>query len=79
VGLRTVLAFAAIFIVWGSTYLAIKYAVAEIPPFLTAGIRHLTAGSVMLLWARAKGQRATLEEWRHSAGRGRHIGLVDWR
>ena len=65
--LRTLLAFSAIFLVWGSTYLAIKYAVAEIPPFLTAGIRHLTAGSVMLLWSRAKGQRATVEEWRHSA------------
>jgi hypothetical protein len=35
---RTVLAFAAIFIVWGSTYLAIRYAVAEIPPLLTAGL-----------------------------------------
>jgi drug/metabolite transporter (DMT)-like permease len=64
---RTVLAFSAIFIVWGSTYLAIKYAVAEIPPLLTAGVRHLVAGSIMLLWASSKGQRASLEEWRHSA------------
>jgi drug/metabolite transporter (DMT)-like permease len=67
VRVRTVLAFSAIFIVWGSTYLAIKYAVAEIPPLLTAGVRHLIAGSVMLLWAWSRGHRASAEEWRHSA------------
>ena len=60
------LAFAAIFIIWGSTYLAIKYAVAEIPPLLTAGLRHLIAGSVLLAWAWAKGLRASRVEWRHS-------------
>ncbi len=65
--LRVLLAFAAIFIVWGSTYLAIRYAVAEIPPLLTAGVRHLTAGSVLYAWARAKGYRATGREWAHSA------------
>ena len=65
--LRVLLAFAAIFIVWGSTYLAIRYAVAEIPPLLTAGVRHLTAGSVLYAWAWAKGYRATRREWAHSA------------
>jgi drug/metabolite transporter (DMT)-like permease len=64
---RTILAFSAIFVVWGSTYLAIKYAVAEMPPLLTAGVRHLTAGSIMLLWAYSRGQRASVEEWGHSA------------
>jgi drug/metabolite transporter (DMT)-like permease len=64
---RTVLAFAAIFIIWGSTYLAIRYAVAEIPPLLTAGVRHLTAGSLLFAWAWAKGGRPTAIEWRHSA------------
>jgi len=67
VRVRTVLAFAAIFIVWGSTYLAIRYAVAEIPPLLTAGLRHLTAGALLLGWARFKGLRASAIEWRHSA------------
>jgi drug/metabolite transporter (DMT)-like permease len=67
VRVRTVLAFSAIFIVWGSTYLAIKYAVAEMPPLMTAGVRHLVAGSLMLLWAWSKGHRATAQEWRHSA------------
>ncbi len=65
--LRVLLAFAAIFIVWGSTYLAIRYAVAEIPPLLTAGVRHLTAGCVLYAWARAKGYRASGREWGHSA------------
>jgi drug/metabolite transporter (DMT)-like permease len=64
---KTALAFAAIFIIWGSTYLAIRYAVAEIPPLLTAGLRHLTAGSVLFAWAWAKGGRPTALEWRHSA------------
>jgi drug/metabolite transporter (DMT)-like permease len=67
VRVRSVLAFSAIFIVWGSTYLAIKYAVAEMPPLLTAGVRHLTAGSIMLLWSYTKGQRASVQEWGHSA------------
>jgi drug/metabolite transporter (DMT)-like permease len=65
--MRVMLAFSAIFIIWGSTYLAIRYAVAEIPPLLTAGIRHLTAGSLLYIWARAKGHRATAAEWKNSA------------
>lgn len=65
--IRVALAFAAIFIVWGSTYLAIRYAVQEIPPLLTAAARNLVAGSILLGWARWKGLRASREEWRHSA------------
>lgn len=52
---RTVLliaAFAAIYIFWGSTYLAIKYAIETLPPFLMAGTRFVFAGSVMIVWAR---------------------------
>ena len=63
---RTVLAFAAIFIVWGSTYLAIRYTVAENPPLLTPGFRHLAAGTFLLGWAWFKGLRASALEWRHS-------------
>jgi drug/metabolite transporter (DMT)-like permease len=63
---RTALAFAAIFIIWGATYLAIKYAVTEIPPLLTAGLRHVIAGAVLLAWTRAKGLRASRVEWGHS-------------
>ena len=57
------LAFAAIYLVWGSTYLAIRYAVETIPPLITAGIRHTVAGSVLLAWAYARGFRARREHW----------------
>jgi drug/metabolite transporter (DMT)-like permease len=57
------LAFAAIYLIWGSTYLAIRYAVETIPPLVTAGIRHALAGSVLLLWAVARGYRPKREHW----------------
>jgi drug/metabolite transporter (DMT)-like permease len=61
--IKLALAFAAIYIVWGSTYLAIRYAVETIPPLVTAGIRHSIAGSIMLAWAWARGFRPTRENW----------------
>lgn len=61
------LAFTSIYIIWGSTYLAIRYAVESIPPLLTAGVRHLTAGGVLLLWAIIRGYRPTPREWYSSA------------
>lgn len=57
------LAFAAIYIVWGSTYLAIRYAVETIPPLVTAGIRHSIAGVIMFAWAWARGFRPTRAHW----------------
>ncbi|HEX8457019.1 MAG TPA: EamA family transporter [Pyrinomonadaceae bacterium] len=45
-------AFAAIYIFWGSTYLAIKYAIETLPPFLMAGARFVFAGSLLIVWAR---------------------------
>jgi drug/metabolite transporter (DMT)-like permease len=60
---KLALAFAAIYIVWGSTYLAIRYAVETIPPLVTAGIRHSIAGSILLAWAWARGFRPTREHW----------------
>jgi drug/metabolite transporter (DMT)-like permease len=54
-----VFAFLAIYVIWGSTYLAIWYAVSYIPPLYTAGFRHLVAGSILLGWALAKGQWPT--------------------
>ena len=61
--IKLALAFAAIYIVWGSTYLAIRYAVETIPPLVTAGIRHSVAGSVLLAWAYARGYRPKREHW----------------
>jgi drug/metabolite transporter (DMT)-like permease len=52
---RLALAFAAIYLVWGSTYLAIRYAIETIPPFLMAGTRFLVAGSALYLWSRLTG------------------------
>jgi len=50
-----VLAFAAVYIIWGSTYLAIRYAVETIPPFFMASCRFLVAGATLYLWTRARG------------------------
>lgn len=48
-------AFAAIYLIWGSTYLAIRFAIESLPPFSMASIRFLVAGGVMYLWARLRG------------------------
>src|SRR5579863_4664764 len=60
---RLALAFAAIYIVWGSTYLAIRYAVETIPPLVAAGVRHTIAGGILLAWACARGFRPKREHW----------------
>jgi drug/metabolite transporter (DMT)-like permease len=61
--IKLALAFAAIYLVWGSTYLAIRYAVETIPPLVAAGIRHTIAGGVLLAWACARGYRPRREHW----------------
>jgi drug/metabolite transporter (DMT)-like permease len=63
VSIKVALAFAAIYLVWGSTYLAIRYAVETIPPLLTAGIRHTIAGGILLAWACLRGYRPRGEHW----------------
>lgn len=60
---KVLLAFAAIYIVWGSTYLAIRYAVETIPPLITAGLRHTFAGGILLAWAFARRYRPRREHW----------------
>jgi drug/metabolite transporter (DMT)-like permease len=49
---RLLAAFAAVYIIWGSTYLAIRFAVETLPPLLMAGARFMIAGAILLLWAR---------------------------
>jgi len=58
--------FLAIYVIWGSTYLAIRYAVETIPPLYTAGLRHLTAGSILLAWCLVKRLRPTWAQIRAS-------------
>src|ERR1700689_2051480 len=62
--IKLALAFTAIYLVWGSTYLAIRYAVETIPPLVTAGVRHSIAGTIMLGWAWARGFRPTRAHWK---------------
>jgi len=62
------LAFAAIYFIWGSTYLAIRFAIETIPPFTMAGIRFLVAGGLLFGWSRRAGApNPTREEWRDGA------------
>src|SRR5947207_10906950 len=61
--LLIVLAFFAIYVVWGTTYLAIRFAVETIPPLVTAGIRHTIAGLILLAIARSRGFRPRREHW----------------
>src|SRR5258708_6577162 len=61
-----VFSFLSIYLVWGSTYLAIRYAVETIPPLYTAGLRHLVAGTILLVWCLAKRLRPTCAQVRAS-------------
>ena len=61
---KILLAFAIIYLVWGSTFLAIRVGVREVPPFLLAGMRFLVAGIVLYAWMRVKGIASpTRREW----------------
>jgi drug/metabolite transporter (DMT)-like permease len=55
----------AVYIVWGSTYLAIRFAIETIPPFISAGIRFLISGAILFAWRRLSGDPAPKgTEWR---------------
>src|SRR6202046_2718275 len=61
---KTLLAFAIIYFVWGSTFLAIRVGVREVPPFLLAALRFLIAGLVLYGWMIARGERSpTGRQW----------------
>jgi drug/metabolite transporter (DMT)-like permease len=70
------LAFFAIYVVWGTTYLAIRYAVETIPPLVTAGLRHTTAGLILLAIAWSRGFRPRREHWIAGAALGALFFLV---
>jgi drug/metabolite transporter (DMT)-like permease len=61
---KILLAFAIIYFVWGSTFLAIRIGVREVPPFLLAGMRFLVAGLVLCGWMIARGERSpSVRQW----------------
>jgi drug/metabolite transporter (DMT)-like permease len=64
-----ILAFVAVYFIWGSTYLAIKYAIETLPPLLMAGMRFLLAGSVLYAWAKLTGK----------ANDSKSLRLIHWR
>jgi drug/metabolite transporter (DMT)-like permease len=64
-----IVAFAAIYILWGSTYLAIKYVIETLPPFISTGARFLLAGATLFIVGRLSKdyEKPTLAQWRGSA------------
>ena len=81
---QILLAYATVYVVWGSTYLAIAYAIETLPPFLMAGARFLVAGGLLFGWARLRGAEAPpLRHWRNAAVVGAFLllggnGAVVW-
>jgi len=78
-------AFAIIYVVWGSTYLAIRFAIETLPPFLMASARFFIAGAMLYAWSRVFGgaARPTPAQWRATAVIGVLLllggnGLVVW-
>jgi drug/metabolite transporter (DMT)-like permease len=63
---RLIAAFAAVYVIWGSTYLAIRFAVQTLPPLLMASARFVGAGLIVLAWGRLRDRAAwpTRVEWR---------------
>src|SRR5687767_2515862 len=61
-----ILAFAAVYVLWGSTYLAIRFAIETLPPFLMAGTRFMIAGAILFTWAKFNGERlnSSWAQWR---------------
>jgi drug/metabolite transporter (DMT)-like permease len=81
---QLVTAFAAVYIIWGSTFLAIRYAIETMPPFLMAGSRFVIAGAILYAWAYFReGARATSKQWLGTAIVGALLlmggnGAVSW-
>jgi drug/metabolite transporter (DMT)-like permease len=68
IDMRVVLAFGAIYVLWGTTFLAIRIAVLEFPPLFTAGLRFFIAGTLLYAYMRVRGQpNPSAIEWRNLA------------
>jgi drug/metabolite transporter (DMT)-like permease len=76
---KTLLAFAIIYFVWGSTFLAIRVGVREVPPLILAAMRFLVAGVVLYVWMIARGERSPSgRQWRSAALLGTVIFVFDY-
>lgn len=76
---RILLAFGIIYLVWGSTFLFIRIGVHEVPPFLLAGIRFLSAGIILYGWMRLQGVKSpSVREWVGASFLGCIIFLFDY-
>ncbi len=82
--LNIILGFAAIYIIWGSTYLALRWGVDTIPPFILAGVRFLMGGGLLYWWAIARGaEKPHKKHWLTTGVIGllltvSGVGLVTW-
>src|SRR3954451_20689092 len=66
--LQVVLAFSAVYLIWGSTFLGIRVAIETIPPMIMAGLRWTVAGSLFYLFLRWRGApRPPARDWRNAA------------
>lgn len=76
---KILLAFAIIYFVWGSTYLAIRIGVREMPPFLMAGLRFTAAGLALYFWMLLQGTASpSAREWRDATVLGALMFLMDY-
>jgi drug/metabolite transporter (DMT)-like permease len=82
--LHILIAFASIYTIWGSTYLAIRYADESLPPFLMAGVRFIVSGMILYAWSRRRGSAAPPRaHWRNALIAGTFLlvggnGAVVW-
>src|SRR5277367_3522855 len=76
---KILLAFAIIYFVWGSTFLAIRVGVREVPPLILAAMRFFVAGAVLYVWMRARGERSpTVRQWKAASLLGIVIFVFDY-
>jgi drug/metabolite transporter (DMT)-like permease len=82
-GLKLFFAFAAIYLVWGSTYVAIRWALDGIPPLIMMGLRHFSAAIILLAWLRFRGIPINHRLWKPALLTGAILflgghGLLAW-